>query len=227
MSLSPYALRRCAEYAMNLIFNILLLSAPLFSWGRDSLYLDTTRLGFVRYDATSRLSLWAYSDIIFIEKNTASTWQCGLKPIPLAEQPSITEIAEKAEIAPFESNEYLAGTTYYIGSQSYDPGKNTGPWSKIDNILSRLAPTSIIAVSDSAPGSVTSCVYGQFYSGDVPTFRSASGVFELKAPEPSVRVKEYLESQAQRIGLDYNTLSIEGILYFQGGLPLFFYVIEK
>jgi hypothetical protein len=212
---------------MNLIFNILLFFAPLFSWGKASLYLDTARLGFVRYDETSRVSLWAYTDIIFYEKNSISTWHCGLKPIPLAEQPLVSEIVEKAEITPYESDEYLAGTTYYIGSQSYDPGKNKGPWSKIDNLLSRLAPTAITAVSDSAPANTTSCVYGQFYSGDVPTFRSAAGVFELKAPEPSLRVQEYLKSRSQKSGLDYNTLSIQGILYLQGGLPLFFYLIEE
>ncbi len=211
---------------MSLVFNIILLSAPLLSWGRDSLVLDTARLGITREDASSSVSEWIFADIVVIEQNTPSSWLLGLRPIPLGDQASIDELVRGAEVEPVESDEYVAGTTYYIGSQGYTIGKYKGPWGKMENLLARLAPANTIPIRDSLLRGEASAVSGDLYCGQNPTFRSASGTYNLPAPAPSARVSQYLESQAERRGTTVDELAIRGILYLQGSTPLFFYVME-
>jgi hypothetical protein len=211
---------------MNSVFSLILLSAPLLSWGRDSLVLDTARLGITTDGALSSTAQWVYADIVVMERNTADRWSLGLRPIPVGQQQTIDDFAKDAEAEPEESGEYIAGTTYYIGSRDYAIGKFKGPWEKMEALIARLAPASAVSITDSPQENGASAVSGDLYCGENATFRSASGTYNLSAPPPSARVSEYLASEAEEKGVPVDELVLKGILYLEGSLPLFFYISE-
>ncbi len=211
---------------MSLVFSLLFLSAPLLSWGRDSLVLDTARLGITTEGASSSVSQWIYADVVVIERNTTTSWTLGLGSIRLGDQQAIDDFAKGAEVEPEESDEYVAGTTYYIGSQGYAIGKYKGPWGKMENLLARLAQVNTVPIRDSLVPGGPSAVYGDLYCGSNAAFRSASGTFNLAAPAASTSVAEYLAKQAQKRGVTADELVLKGILYLQSSTPLFFYVME-
>lgn len=169
---------------------------------------------------------WIYANVIVIERNTPSSWTLGLGSIRLADQQAIDDFAKGAEVEPEEPNEYVAGTTYYIGSQGYAIGKFKGPWGKMENLLARLAQVNTVPIRDSLVPGGSSAVYGDLYCGSNATFRSASGTFNLAAPAASTSVAEYLAGQAQKRGVTADELVLKGILYLQSSTPLFFYVME-
>lgn len=212
---------------MSWVFNLLVVSAPLFSWA-DSLYLDAPRLGIVDDFASSgRNSHWVYTDIAVMERNSASRWVIGLRPVSLDLQPEIKGLIESAAIDTLESEDLEEITTYWIGTASYESRNYKGPWSKIDGILARLVPSFTVDVKDEPLGGGARAVHGTLYCGENATFRSASGTYEIEAPPASAGIAEYLNLLANKDSITVNRLSLGGILYLQGEFPLFFYVLEK
>jgi hypothetical protein len=210
---------------MSLLLDFLMLAAPLFSWG-DSLYLDAPRLGKVEdYAASGRFCHWVYTDIAVMERNSASRWVIGLRPVSLRLKPEIDGIVQNAVIDSVESDDLEELTTYWIGADAYPSQFYKGPWTKIDGLLARLAPSFTVDVKDAPAGGGTQAVHGTLYCGENAIFRSASGTYEIKAPAASAKITEYLHALADKDSITVDQLSVDGILYLQGSFPLFFYVM--
>ena len=212
---------------MSWVFNLLVISAPLFSWA-DSLYLDVPRLGVVDDFASSgRNCHWIYTDIAVFEQNNASRWCIGLRPIPLGEQSRIDEIIESACVDAAESEELKPDKKYWVGTCFYEAQHHEGPWEEVERMLAGLTPSYTVDVRDEPLGGGARAVHGTFYCGDNATFRSASGTYEIEAPPTSTGVQEYLEQLTESRSLSVYNLAVNGILYLQGDFPLFFYMLER
>lgn len=211
---------------MNVIVVLSLWAAPLFSWA-DSLYLDPPRLGMVEdYAASGRTLEWLYTDIVVLERNSASRWVMGLRSIPVGEQRFIDELVRNPGLIEYESPELKQVTYYWIGGSFYSPQHYQGPWGRIDGVLKSLAPSCLVDVRDAPAGAGAQAVHGTLYLGEDSHFQSASGNYRLTAPAPDSSVRAYLVQTAERFSLNADELSLDGILYLQGSSPLFFYVLE-
>jgi len=210
---------------MSVLFGLVALASPLFSWG-DSLYLDAPRLGKVDdYDVSGRTCHWVYTDIAVMERNSASRWDIGLRPIPLAEQRVIDELVETAAVDSVPSEDLEETVTYWIGGNAYQPQHHQGPWQRIEGILAGLEPAYTVEVRSEPLGAGARAVRGTFYCGENAVFRSASGTYEIPAPPASAGVAEYIKSWADARSISVEQVCMDGILYLQGGFPLFFYVM--
>ncbi|MEA3310776.1 MAG: hypothetical protein U9Q76_01005 [candidate division WOR-3 bacterium] len=213
---------------MSWVFSLFVVSVPLFSWA-DSLYLDPPRLGMIdEFASSGRTSQWVYTDIAVFEQNSASRWVIGLRPVSLSLKPEIDALLESPSIDTVESDDLEELTTYWIGANAYQTQFYKGPWTKIDGILSRLVPSFTVDVKDAPRGAGAQAVHGTLYCGEDFVFRSASGTYEVRAPEAASGVGAYLEVQIERRGITTaEDLGLGGILYLQGNHPLFFYVLEE
>jgi len=213
---------------MSWAFSLFVISVPLFSWA-DSLYLDPPRLGMIdEFASSGRTSQWIYTDIAVFEQNSASRWVIGLRPIPLSEQPRIDAIIENARVDTADSEELKPDKSYWIAEHLYEAQHCQGPWAEIEKILAGLTPSYTVDVKDAPVGAEEQAVYGTLYCGEDFVFRSASGTYEIRAPEAASGVGAYLEVQRERRGITTaEDLGIGGILYLQGNHPLFFYALEE
>lgn len=213
---------------MSWVFNLLVFAVPIFSWA-DSLYLDPPRLGMIDDFASSgRNSQWVYTDIAVFEQNNASRWCIGLRPIPLSEQSRIDAIIENARMDTTDSEELEPDKRYWIAEHLYEAQHYQGPWTEIEKILARLTPSYTVDVADAPRGTGAQAVQGTLYCGEDFVFRSASGTYEIEAPQAAWGVREYLKEQRERRGITTaEDPGVGGILYLQGEFPLFFYVLEE
>lgn len=210
---------------MSTLFSLIVLSAPLFSWG-DSLYLDAPRLGKVEFFSESgRTSHWIYTDIAVLERNASSGWRIGLRPVALADQKVITRLADSSNVTYEAAADLKPAISYWVGDSLYEVQLYRGPWSEIDALLFRTTPSFMIDVRDEPVGAGTKAVHGTLYWGETPVFRSVSGIYQLAAPAAASGVGRYLEALAARQSVSVDELTVNGILYLQGDFPLVFYVL--
>ncbi len=212
---------------MSLICSLVVFSSPLFSWA-DSLYLDPPRLGMIEdYASSGRICQWLYTDIAVLERNSASRWAMGLRPIPLGEQRFINELVSNPGISRYESPELKKVAYYWIGDSFYSPQYYQGPWKRVEQTLAGLAPSCLVDVREGPMGAGAQAIQGTLYMGEDSHFQSASGTYRLAAPAPDTSVRAYLGDLAECRSQKVEELALDGILYLQGSSPLFFYLLEQ
>jgi len=208
---------------MSLVFSLLVYSAPLFSWG-DSLYLDKARLGTVIYDdGYLSWSLCIHTDIAVALRCEGSEHSIGLRPFPIGDQKPFEAFLSGVVITPRTDASISKGSAFYCFKDTlYDKAFYNGPWDEIDGFLAGFSPSSYVSVTDE-PTSGTQAIYGTLYIGEMSTFRSESGTYQIDAPPATLGTRFEALNESGGDSSLLETEGVKGILYLQGSFPLFFY----